>query len=254
MNQQQQNKTLKKKKWPLVIAHRGASGYAPENTIEAIKKAHKLGVSWVEFDVMLCKDEAIIMHDEALKRTTNGRGRVIDFTYDEIVRLDAGSWFDPKFKNVRVPTFIQMIECLKQFHLSAVVELKSVEGNETETGMFVSNLMKQHWPIDRLDSIVSSFSFKILQVVKEQMPLQGLGLGLHEWNDDWRDQIEELNCISIHVNEKILNEKKVSELKATNRAVFAYTVNELDRAKQLFSWGVDSVFSDFPDRIIQEIS
>src|SRR5260370_12880151 len=87
-----------------VSAHRGASGYAPENTLAAFRLAQQLGADMVEFDVHLTADDRlVVIHDDTLERTTTGRGYVRDHSWDEIARLDAGVWYGPKFAGERVP-------------------------------------------------------------------------------------------------------------------------------------------------------
>src|SRR5690348_1162223 len=87
-----------------VIGHRGACTYAPENTLASFKKAHELGIQWVEFDVMLSRDKvSVVFHDETLNRTTNGTGYIDECTFDELSKLDAGSSFGPEFKGERIP-------------------------------------------------------------------------------------------------------------------------------------------------------
>jgi glycerophosphoryl diester phosphodiesterase len=95
---------------PPIIAHRGASAYAPENTIAAFLKAYELGVRWVEFDIMLTADnQAVVIHDETLDRTTNGTGLISECTYDQIKTLDAGIKFGPKFANQKIPLLEEVI-------------------------------------------------------------------------------------------------------------------------------------------------
>src|SRR5688572_22496951 len=91
--------------WPRVIAHRGASAYAPENTMAAFSRAHALGAQWIEFDVWLAAcGEVVVLHDETLARTTNGYGRVTDFSYAALQPLDAGSWFGHQFRQEKILT------------------------------------------------------------------------------------------------------------------------------------------------------
>ena len=109
---------------PLIIAHRGAVESAPENTIEAFVKAHQVGADGVEMDVRLSKDGvAVVMHDRRVDRTTNGKGAVGAFTVDRLKSLDAGSWFQPQFKGVQVPTLAEVFDALPAHFLTAV-ELK----------------------------------------------------------------------------------------------------------------------------------
>src|SRR5438552_7543288 len=88
-----------------IIAHRGASALAPENTLAAFHKAKEIGAKWVEFDCMLAScGEVVVIHDETLDRTTNGLGRVIDYPYSYLKTLNAGSWFNPIFADEKIPT------------------------------------------------------------------------------------------------------------------------------------------------------
>ena len=94
-----------------VIGHRGFSGDYPENTITAFRKALEIGVDEIEFDVRIAKDgHLIIIHDETVTRTTDGKGNVADMTFEEIKELDAGSWFDPAYEGIRIPTFEEGLE------------------------------------------------------------------------------------------------------------------------------------------------
>src|SRR5580658_7344129 len=89
---------------PPVIAHRGASAQAPENTMAAFRLATESGAKWVEFDVHLTQDGVpVIMHDDTLDRTTDGKGKIADASWADVQKLDAGSWFDKRFKGERVP-------------------------------------------------------------------------------------------------------------------------------------------------------
>src|SRR6266545_5338922 len=92
--------------YPRVVGHRGGGALAPENTLAGIRMAAAMGFGGVEFDVMLSVDGVpVLIHDETLERTTDGRGAVADTPYDALTRLDAGSWFDARFRGERIPSF-----------------------------------------------------------------------------------------------------------------------------------------------------
>src|SRR4029077_5147965 len=96
---------------PLVIAHRGASGTCPENTLAGFRRAAELGAPMVELDVQLTRDgEGVVIHDVTLDRTTDGSGPVADHPRAEIERLDAGAWFGPTFRGERVPTLARVLD------------------------------------------------------------------------------------------------------------------------------------------------
>jgi glycerophosphoryl diester phosphodiesterase len=228
-----------------VIAHRGASRYAPENTLSAFSKAKQLGAQWVEFDVMLSLDgESIVIHDETLERTTNGRGMVGDYSYPDLKRLDAGSWFDLQFSDEKIPTFKEVILCLQANQLAANVEIKPLPGQDEQTATKVLADIRDHWTVDMMPPLISSFSVLALRTVRQLSPDALIGLLVDEWFEGWEAICDELQCVSVHVNQQILNADNVYRIKSQNRFVLSYTVNDPNRAKTLFAFGVDAVFSD----------
>src|SRR5689334_16671151 len=166
---------------PLVVAHRGASAYAPENTLASIDKAAGLGFTWVENDVQRTKDgELVVIHDDSLERTTNvedvfpGRApwKVKDFTAAEIARLDAGSWFSPAYAGTRVPTLQQYMRRVEHNHEKLLLEIKNpglYPGIERDTLKLLGN---EGWldpgHLGRL--VVQSFSTDSVLAVHELKP------------------------------------------------------------------------------------
>src|SRR5271157_1376309 len=109
----------------LLIAHRGASGYAPENTLAAFRRAASLGVSFIETDLQLTRDAHFVaLHDETVNRTTTGQGSVQHLTLAEVRRLDAGSWFGSEFMGERVPTLVEILEFARKHDVVFYLELK----------------------------------------------------------------------------------------------------------------------------------
>ena len=101
------------KKKVKVIAHRGFSGKFPENTVVAFKEAIKLGVDDIEMDIKITKDGTlVILHDESVDRTTNGTGKIQELTIEQVKDLDAGSWFSPAFKGIKIPTFNEALDSI----------------------------------------------------------------------------------------------------------------------------------------------
>jgi glycerophosphoryl diester phosphodiesterase len=108
-----------------ISAHRGASGYAPENTLAALQLAHELGADMVEFDVHLTADDRlVVLHDDTLDRTTDGRGYVRDHAWADIARLDAGAWYGPEFAGQRVPLLDQALEWATGVGMAVSIEMK----------------------------------------------------------------------------------------------------------------------------------
>ena len=120
---------------PRVIGHRGAAACAPENTLAGLRKALELGCLWVEFDVRLTADgHLILLHDDGLARTTDGRGSAAKSLLAALRRHDAGAWFGRCFKGEPVPTLAEAVALLGELGIGANVELKAVDGREAETG------------------------------------------------------------------------------------------------------------------------
>src|SRR5436190_15911165 len=135
---------------PPVIAHRGASAYAPENILVTFKEAKRLGAKWIEFDVMLAgSGEVVVIHDVTVDRTTDGKGPVSDYLYSDLKKLDAGSWFSPAFAGAEIPTLEQVIALSEEYDLCANIEIKCVPGDEEKTAKAVLALLDAHWKKDK---------------------------------------------------------------------------------------------------------
>ena len=110
---------------PKLIGHRGVRGLAPENTLQSIKKAIELNIKWVEIDVKISKDHIpFLLHDNDLNRTTSGNGSPLHYRYSELYKLDAGSWFDKKHKNLYPPTLKEVLDLCSKKNIGVNIELK----------------------------------------------------------------------------------------------------------------------------------
>ncbi|HCA88748.1 MAG: glycerophosphoryl diester phosphodiesterase [Legionellaceae bacterium] len=233
-----------------LIAHRGAAGYAPENTLASFNEALARGASFIEFDVMLSADnEAFVFHDENLKRTTNGRGEFghVDAAY--IKTLDAGKWFARRFKGEPVLTLIQALEWLAYTDINANIEIKPYPGMEQATLIKTLTLVHRHWPATKQLPLISSFHHELLALCHSISPDMPLGLLLDTWDENGLKVLTQLPCYSLHMNYRALTKKRVELIKQSNIKLFAYTVNRRRLARRLLDWGVDALFSDYPDLI-----
>lgn len=236
---------------PPVIAHRGASAYAPENTMAAFVKAAQLGIKWVEFDVMQSADGVpFIFHDESLERTTNANGDPSKLQFHSLRALDAGRWFHSRFSGEKIPSLQQMIDFLINTNMSANVEIKAMHNQEQPLIKQVLNeFSRSQLGVVTPRILFSSFSLDALKLLRQYSPNCYLGMLLHEWEADWQALAVALNCVSIHVNQEIMTPDAAQQIKSMGKALLCYTVNDPKRAEELFSWGVDAVFSDNPDKI-----
>lgn len=231
-----------------IIGHRGASAYAPENTMASFNKALEMGCRFIEFDVMCSADgEPFIFHDDKLKRTTNGRGEIGKVESGYLQTLDAGSWFSRKFKGEAIPHFKDVLEWLVASAMQANIEIKPYPSTDEQTAITVLNYLNRYWPSTKQLPLVSSFSWDALVMCRNLAPEMPLGLLFHSWDEQWLQKAKQLDCFSIHFNRRILTADRVKAVKDAGYIVCSYTVNRKRQANKLFRWGVDAVFSDYPD-------
>lgn len=236
---------------PCVIGHRGAAGYAPENTLGGIRKAAALGARWVEFDVKLTRDLVpVLLHDPKVNRTTNGRGVLSRLDLAQTRDFDAGSWFAPEFAGERIPTLAEAIALVQSLGLGANIEIKATWRRHGETAAKSLPIIAEAWSGNLENVLISSFSAESLAVARDLAPQVRRGLLMRRKWRNWREQAEHLGCFSVHCKERILTQRTVAEFRSHPFHLFSFTVNDAARARQLYDWGVESVISDFPDRIL----
>lgn len=235
---------------PPLIAHRGASAHAPENTLAAFHLAADMGASWVEFDCMLSRDDAVIVyHDDTLDRTTNGKGLVARTTLSTIRTLDAGAWFHPRFSGESVPTLAETVMVLSSRGLGANIELKPTPDRDAITGRLVAEWIAAHWPTDLPPPVFSSFSRPALTAAARVCPDIPQALLFGRLPGDWQDQAEQAGATALHLKAQYLREQDARELTAHDMPFRCYTVNDPKDAVRLFSLGAQSVFTDDPGPI-----
>jgi len=233
---------------PKIIAHRGASAYAPENTLAAFKRAYELGATAVEFDVMLSAEgKPFVIHDETLPRTTNGMGIVGEVSNDYLASLDAGAWFSKRFIGEGIPAFDMLVSWLLQHKMVANIEIKPCFTSHDTVIKTVDAILAVLDKMPNLKLLLSSFDYDALLYCHQVAPQYPLGVLFHEWDDEWCEKAKAVDAYSVHFNQAILTKARVAMVKQAGFQVYSYTVNSQRRAKKLFSWGVDAVFSDYPD-------
>ena len=239
---------------PRLIGHRGVALSAPENTLAGFALAASLGVRWVEFDVRLSRDHrCILLHDDTLNRTTNGRGAAADFDFAELRRLDAGAWFGAEFQGQRIPSLEETIELLVERRLGAIIELKPGPGADAATGRIAAALIAERWPPSHPPPILSSFKPAALAAARSVAPHFTRALDLVGVGRQWRAQLEALGCSQLHADQRRLRRATVDSVRAAAVPLFAYTVNRAERAAELFDWGVEAVFSDCPGELARAL-
>jgi len=242
-----------------ITGHRGAGALAPENTLAAIKEGLKYGVDRIEVDVHQSKDgKVIIMHDVTLDRTTNGSGAIKDFTYDELLKLDAGSWFSEKYTGEKIPLLEEAMELIDD-NAVFVIELK--EGDEIYPGIVenVVNLIRKHDATDWC--VVHSFRTKILEQIHEMEPaieLHKLFIGKlslvpifvsagfvpEYYSFEKHPYITEYSLNYLFANRSIIN-----AIHKRGKKVNVWTIDDKEKYLKLRNLGIDGFITNVPNVI-----
>jgi glycerophosphoryl diester phosphodiesterase len=236
---------------PAVIGHRGAMMWAPENTLASFRKAAALGAAWVEFDVRLSEDgHCIVLHDDALDRTTSMRGRVDRLSLEALRGADAGIRFAAEFAGERVPTLEETIALLDELGLGANIEIKPAPGTEAATARAIVEVLQKAWPKRLPAPLLSSFKDVALAAARDAAPGFARGLLLDRMKDDWRARLDVLGCVTLHCDHRRLDRARAGEIVAAGVPLLCYTVNDPARGRELWEWGVTSMITDCPDRLL----
>lgn len=237
---------------PRVAAHRCGGTLAPENTLAGLRLAARLGCRAVEFDVMLSADcTPVLIHDETLERTTDGRGCVADTGDAALAMLDAGAWHSARYAGERIPTFAAAARLCRALDLWANVEIKPAAGHEAATGHAVASMARELWR-GAVPPVLSSFSAAALEAAARAAPDLPRGLLCAEVPASWRTEFERLGCYSLHCGWRHATPELLDELAGLDIPLVCYTVNEPAEAARLLRAGVAMVITDRPDLIRED--
>jgi glycerophosphoryl diester phosphodiesterase len=234
--------------YPRVLAHRGAGSLAPENTLAAIRAGLGFGFRAVEFDVMLSEDEIpVLMHDPEFGRTLPGRGEVSKTPVSELVKMDAGSWFDARFAREPVPLLSSVMEFCRSEGIFMNIEIKPARGTDRRTGEVVGLALAHFLADPACDApsvLFSSFSTTALEGARATAPAVPRGHLFSRIPYDWQNRLKALDCRALHCDHRNLDQTLAKRVSAAGFGLFCYTVNELSRGRELFDWGVDALCTD----------
>lgn len=236
---------LTRTRWPRprIVAHRGAGALAPENTLVALRLAASLGFAGVEVDARLAAcGTPVLMHDDTLERTTDGRGRVEAHALEALRRLDAGVWYGNEFAGERVPTLEAACTLCRAQGQWMNVEVKPGT-DAARTGSVLAAALARHWGEASPAPVLSSFSDEALAAAGREAPQLPRGL-LVDGPGDWSARARGLGCVAVHVRHDLLDGQTVEALHEAGLAVVAWTVNEPGLAAALLDWGVDALVTD----------
>jgi len=232
-----------------IFAHRGCSGAYPENTLAAFAAASKLPIEGIELDVHLSKDgELVVIHDELVDRTTNGRGFVKDMTSEELRDLDAGSWKGAEFKGEHIPLLSEVMDLFLETNHVLNIELKS--DIFPYPGM-VDKVMQLVQELDLEDRVIlSSFDHEVLRYVAEAHPHVHTACLTMEVMVDFPAYLKTIPAPDAHVLFPTALRQMGQELRAAEVPVRAFTVNDKVYADMLEKVGVEAIFTDFPEKFL----
>jgi glycerophosphoryl diester phosphodiesterase len=230
----------------MIYAHRGASGYAPENTMAAFREALRLGADGIELDVQLTRDgEAVVLHDHTIDRTSNGRGWLKDFTLAELRQYDFGSWFDSAFRGEPLPTLDETLAWLAPTALRLNIEIKNgpvvYSGLEDKVAVALARFHME----DRV--IISSFDHLSLQRIKALNPRLQTGVLFYCRPVSVPALARDCDAAWLHPHWQNLDAGWVEEARAAGLGINVYTINQADEYRWISGFAVDGIFSNYPD-------
>lgn len=231
---------------PWIVAHRGASGHAPENTIAAFERAVQLGAEFIETDLHLTRDARFVaIHDNTLGRTTNGHGIVGDHTLAELRQLDAGMWFDRQFMEQRIPTLDEVLEFARVHDVVFYLEIKY----GAAWGMHHALVGALGNVENASRTVVISFDGATLGSIRRLEAAIMMGLLVDDARGDPVKAAVEVGARQLCPRADIVTKELVERAHGADLQVVTWTVNDADKMRAVIAAGVDGIMTDFPDRL-----
>lgn len=226
----------------IIIGHRGAAGYEPENTLRSFEKAISLGVDMIEFDVQRCKSgELVVIHDDTVNRTTNGKGKIKDLNLDSLQKLDAG-------KGEHIPTLIETLEFINR-RVKVDIEIK--EDNVAEdVATITESFISQGWK--NSDFLVTSRITTEVQTFRKINPNIPIGIIIHRADKIPSELAQSLKAEFIFLPELRATKRTIQKLQSLDIKVSVYTHVALNYFLQLpflKRSGIDAITSNKPDQL-----
>jgi glycerophosphoryl diester phosphodiesterase len=222
------------------FGHRGARGHEPENTVRSVRRALELGAEGIEVDVHFADGQLVVIHDDTLERTTNGRGRVAGKSFAYLRSLDAGS-------GERIPTLTEIFNAVNRRAIINV-ELKGPHTAAPVTALITECVNRHGWSFS--DFLVSSFDHARLREARQLCPDIRLGALIMKAPRGLAKFAETLGAWSLNIDKRRVTPKLVADAQGRGLKVFVFTINRPGEIARMKTLGVDGVFSDFPERVV----
>ena len=227
-----------------ITGHRGASGRAPENTLESIKAAWEDGADAVEIDVQETADgQLVLLHDDDFDRTTDGSGNLWELEYGEIAEFDAGSWFASEYSGAGVPLLSSVLDNYKS-RLGFNIELK-VNGHQKKLWQKTMALLEEKEMLS--NCIITSSDYAMIDSVKSAYPDQRVGYIIEEIPERGFPFTAEIDLFSVDYS--LISREFVTKAEKFGKEVHAWTVNSPFELELLIAAGVKNIITDFPGRM-----
>jgi glycerophosphoryl diester phosphodiesterase len=234
------------------VAHRGATGYAPENTIAAFDKGVEMKADYIEIDVQRSKDgELVIIHDNTVDRTTDGTGYVKDLTFEQIRSLDAGSWKGEQFTGEKIPTFDEILD---RYHgkTGILIELKSPELYPGIEGQVAQKLKERNLDKPQNEKIIiQSFNFESMKITNSLLPKVPIGVLTSNRAHTTEQALNEFATYADYFNPSygIVSKELVDQVHSLGMKIQSWTVRSHEAAQFLLDMNVDGIITDYPDYV-----
>ncbi|GJQ36246.1 MAG: glycerophosphoryl diester phosphodiesterase [Anaerolineaceae bacterium] len=239
---------------PILLAHRGDSSHAPENTLPAFASALEKGADGVELDAQLTADgHVVVIHDPDVKRTTDGEGRISSLSIETVRTLDAGSWFSPVFSGTKVPLLEDVFEAMGRDKLINI-ELKNYSTPFNGLALKVCELVKRHNNGSQI--ILSSFFAFNLKIAARELPGIQLGLlALPGWRGSWARSFSFMfgNYQALHLHHSDTTREQIQRTHRIKRRVHVWTVNSPEEIRRLSDWDVDGIITADPGAAVRAL-
>jgi glycerophosphoryl diester phosphodiesterase len=233
--------------WPdfLVIAHRGASSYAPENTLAAFDLALQMGVSHIELDVHCSRDgHLVVLHDDTVDRTTNGCGAVAEQTLATLRALDAGTWFGRQYAGERIPTLEEvLLRYRERLHLHT-----EIKGHTAHLAQRTADMVRACGMAGQVT--ITSFYHPWLEATRVYAPELPTGWLVSEVNDAIIAQAQVLQLTQLCPQARLVTPELVHRLHAAGLVVRAWGVANVTLMRQVVDAGADGMTVNFPDQLL----
>ena len=232
----------------LNYAHRGASGYYPENTMLAFEKAVEMNCDGIETDVHLTKDKIpVLCHDEKIDRTTDGTGYIMDYTYEELCKFDAGIKYGQNYKGQRIPSLEEFLIFVAKNNIQINIELKNNTIEYEGLEQTVINMVYQHSMQGKV--IISSFNHYSIMKCKSLDSKIKLGFLYDDPLYKPGNYGNFAGVDALHPNFHTLKDEVVENIRGFGLMINTYTVNNEEDMKRLIKMNIDVIITNYPDKL-----